>query len=85
MKTIKIERLKDQANAVFRESKHDYAMQRRALQCFVENLLMQHNAYKGFRYLSESDVPPSNSFGIIFDESEKREHAYPDPSRISFY
>jgi hypothetical protein len=82
-KTIKIENVKARANALFRESINEYSAQRRAVQHFVSDLLIDHNAYKGFSYLSERQVPAGSTVGIIRGENGAP-HQFPDESRIEF-
>jgi hypothetical protein len=84
-KTLKIDDLKRLANDVMRESPNHMATHREAVHCFVSNLLMQANAYKGFNYLVEEQMPPGLTHGIDFDESPSRDHKYPDPTRMFFY
>lgn len=85
MKTIKLEILKAQANAVFRDSVDEYATQRKAVQYFVGDLLMKAEAYKGFRYLETADVAPGKSIGLIRNpDNAAGPHTFPDDSRIAF-
>jgi hypothetical protein len=81
-KTIKIEHIKQRANALFRESCNEYSAQRHAVHFFVADLLMDHGAYKGFSYLSEEQVPAGSTVGII--RGENGAHQFPDDSRIAF-
>jgi len=81
-KTIPVENIREQANRIFLNSKNDYADQRKALQYFVADLLMQTGNYKGFGYLSKSDVTPGTTFGIDRDTLPA---TFPDESRIFFY
>jgi hypothetical protein len=84
-KTVTIAKLKAQANTVFRESVNEYAAQRNAVHYFVANLLMQNEAYKGFRYLEAGDVEPGKSIGLIRNpENAAGPHTFPDDSRIAF-
>jgi hypothetical protein len=83
-KTIKLEAVKAQANAMFRDSVNEWSGERRAVQLFVADLLMKADAYKGFSYLSESQVPSGHTFGIVRDPTGGTKHAFPDPSRIAF-
>jgi hypothetical protein len=83
-KTMKIETIKLNANALFRASVNEYSAQRKAVQFFVSDLLMQHGAYKGFRYLEASDVAPGQSVGLIRATEPNAAHTFPDDSRINF-
>jgi hypothetical protein len=82
--TVDVSYIKDRANHFFRETADNQLESRSTLFCFVSTILMDANAYKGFSYLRAQDVPSGHSFGIIFDESEKREHVYPDTTRVHF-
>jgi hypothetical protein len=81
-KTIPVENIREQANRFFQNSKNDFADQRIALQYFVGDLLMQTGNYKGFGYLSKSDVTPGTTFGVDRDTLPV---TFPDESRIFFY
>ena len=83
-KSIKIQTLKDKANQCLRDSDNKCREGRLMLQTFTSALLMGANAYRGFSYLTEEQVAPGKSFGIVFDESEARAHSYPDDSRIHY-
>jgi hypothetical protein len=84
-KTLKVETIKQLANDVLRDSPNGSVEQRETIHVFVSNLLMQAKAYKGFNYLSEDQVAPGRSFGIVFDASPAHQHKYPDPTRTFFY
>jgi hypothetical protein len=84
MKTIQIEKLKRMANAALRDSVNDYARERTAIHFFVADLLMKHDAYKGFSYLPQEQVPAGHTFGIVRDPTGGTNHKFPDPSRIAF-
>jgi hypothetical protein len=81
-KTIPVENIREQANRFFQNSKNDFADQRKALQYFVGDLLMQTGNYKGFGYLSKSDVKEGSTFGI---DRTNLPATFPDESRIFFY
>jgi hypothetical protein len=83
-KSIKLDVLKLKANTVFRDSLNSYSVQRLAIQCFVENVLMTNNAYNGFGYLTESEVPAGQTFGLAYDDTAKK-NIFPDPTRIKFF
>ena len=85
MKTLKIETIKANANQMFRDSVDEYAVQRRAVHCFVAYLLMKADAYKGFRYLESKDVAPGQTIGLIRNaDNPAGPHTFPDDSRIAF-
>jgi hypothetical protein len=54
------------------------------LATFVESILMDANVYNGFRYLGPTEVADGYKCGIIFDETEARNHVYPDQTRVSY-
>lgn len=83
-KTIKLDAVKAQANSMFRDSINEWSSERRAVQLFVADLLMKADAYKGFSYLSESQVPSGHTFGIVRDPNGGTNHQFPDESRIEF-
>ena len=84
MKTVKIETIKAQANETFRNSIDEFAVQRRAIQYFVSDLLMKENAYKGFRYLEAADLEPGKSIGLVRNpDSMSGPHTFPDNSRVA--
>jgi hypothetical protein len=85
MKTIKLETLKRQANATFRDSVNSYKAERSAIHYFVADVLMKSNAYKGFRYLEAADVAPGQTIGLIRNpDNAAGPHTFPDESRIAF-
>jgi hypothetical protein len=85
--TIKFEALKAEANKVFRESQDGYADGRRAIQSFVDSVLMDAGQYKGFGYLTKDRVAPGNSFGIEWAPVEpgQVQPKFFDQTRIEFY
>jgi hypothetical protein len=83
-KSIKIDALKSTANKLFRDSVNDHSKEREAVHYFVADLLMKADAYKGFSYLSQSQVPDGHTFGIVRDPTGGTAHKFPDPSRIEF-
>lgn len=82
--TVKIAELKAEANKVFRESRDEYKVQRRAIQSFVDSLLMDAGQYKGFNYLPADKSLPGNSIGIAYERADGTPH-FPDETRIEFY
>jgi hypothetical protein len=69
--TIEFDKIKAEANKVFRESQNGYADGRRAIQSFVDSVLMKAGHYKGFAYLSEDQSVPGNTIGIEFNEANE--------------
>jgi hypothetical protein len=83
-KTIKIDAIKAAANQLLRESVNDHSKERQAVHYFVADLLMKADAYKGFSYLAQSQVPDGHTFGIVRDPTGGTKHSFPDPSRTEF-
>jgi len=63
-KTIEIETLKSRANFFLANSANEQTGQRKGFQDLAASLLMDAGAYRGFRYLTERDVSPGDTFGI---------------------
>lgn len=63
-KTIEIETLKARANFFLANSANEQTEQRKGWQSLAASLLMDTGAYRGFRYLTERDVSPGDTFGI---------------------
>jgi hypothetical protein len=82
--TVHIADLKAEANKVFRDSDDSYKDQRRAIQSFVDSILMRADQYKGFGYLPADRSKPGNSIGIAFERADGTPH-FPDPTRIEFF
>ena len=81
-KTFAVEDIKEQANRFFLNSTNDFSSQRKTLQYFVGDILMQTGNYKGFGYLSKSDVKEGSTFGV---DRTTNPVTFPDESRIFFY
>lgn len=79
-KTVELEKIKLKVNEYFRTSKNESAVERRALQFFVTDLLMEAGQYQGFNYLSKKDVKEGLTYGIEWDKP-----TFKDESRIFFY
>lgn len=85
-KTLPVTEIIDSANFILATSKGESGAALRAgVVSFAGQLIMKANAYVGFRYLSTEDVPEGEKPGIIFDESDRRAHQYPDTTRIAYY
>ncbi len=63
-KTIEIETLRARANFFLADSANEQTGQRKGFLDLAASLLMDVGAYRGFRYLTERDVSPRNTFGI---------------------
>jgi hypothetical protein len=81
-KTFEVDSLKEQANRFFLNSANDFSSQRKTLQYFVGDILMQTGNYRGFGYLTKNDVKEGSTFGIDRDTVPS---TFPDESRIFFY
>ena len=81
-KTFEVESLKEQANRFFLNSTNDFSSQRKTLQYFVGDILMQTGNYRGFGYLTKDDVKEGSTFGI---DRTNLPATFPDESRIFFY
>lgn len=81
-KTFEVESLKEQANSFFLNSCNDFAAQRKAIQSFTSDILMQTGNYRGFGYLTKNDVKEGSTFGI---DRTNLPVTFPDESRIFFY
>jgi hypothetical protein len=60
---------------------------RNALSVLAESTLMEVGAYKGFRYLTASELPHGVEPGIIYGSREKGgfvENVYPDQTRRAY-
>lgn len=86
--TVSIVSLIDKLNAFCLNTADDMKAERETMAIFVADILHQNNVYSGFNYLYASDMEKSQngtSVGIIFDESEARNHVYPDQSRVHYH
>lgn len=81
-KSLKIEEIKAAANAVFRDSPDASAEIRRNILAFVGDLLLKHECYRGFSYLTKDESKEGNSIGIIFNGKGDGKHEFPDGSRV---
>lgn len=86
-KTVKVSDLKEKANKLFLHSSDDLAQAREAVFSFVSHFLHETGNYRGFNYLTESDMQQSEngkSFGILPIEAPNRFEGT-DPSRVFFH
>jgi hypothetical protein len=84
-KTIEVAEIVAKANQVFRDSGNEFKTGRAATKLLVEDILMKTGNYKGFNYLTESEVEPGKSFGIEWSNQPKPEPKFHDQTRIKFY
>lgn len=77
-KTITVDSLKERANTFFKESDDGMTKERRALQIFIDFILMDTGNYSGFNYLGwlrggcaqwEKDGKPANNSKYMGDET----------------
>lgn len=83
-KTVELEKIKLKVNEYFRTSKNESAVQRRTLQFFVTDLLMEAGQYQGFNYLTKNDVKEGLTTGMEWNETGDKV-TFKDQSRIFFY
>jgi hypothetical protein len=86
-KTIPIETLVASANLVL-AARESSEQARNAVAALVEYLLINASAYKGFRYLTQAEVPDGCKPGIIYGSTEKGGFvttSYPDPTRRLYH
>lgn len=75
-KTISIEALKNEVNRMLAESVQDKA-DREGMIAVLENVLIATDNYKGYRYLSEKEVPAFALPGIRLNDEAFKD---PDPT-----
>jgi hypothetical protein len=81
VKTIEVAKIKEKANAVFRDSHNEYRAGRAATKLFVEDVLMKTGNYKGFRYLAERETD-GKTYGIRF--AHDNSPIFEDQTRVAF-
>ena len=89
-KTVKIADLVKDANEKFATMTDEFGSDagknyRDFLFYYVTDLLMRTENYKGFRYLSESEVPAGTNPGIRWSEDGSPEFTDTDASRVAFF
>jgi len=82
--TVDLETIKLKANHFFTTSKNESAIQRRTLQFFVTDLLMEARQYKGFNYLHKHHVEEGMTYGIEWNDAGDKA-TFKDESRIFFH
>lgn len=75
-KTISIEALKSKINKMLAESVNDKA-EREGMIAVIENVLIETDNYKGYRYLREDEVPAFALPGIRLSNEAFKD---PDPT-----
>ena len=83
-KTVKIADIVDYANEFLSSSTNGNREAREAIICMVENCLMKANAWSGYRYLTEEDLPKGIEPGVrpkAVQTSRRADYEYPDDSR----
>lgn len=87
-KTMEAQVCKDVVNRFLREDHH--SSQREAMIALFSEMLMIHNAYNGFRYLRDTEVPAGELPGIRVDSNGEPHAIYAvrfhatDSTRIEF-
>jgi len=87
-KTVKVEDLKNQINDMLLNSKDDFQQGRSAVSIILEKVLMNADKYKGFGYLSKSDMQKSSygtSVGIVYDDNNNPIFENTDHTRVHYY
>jgi hypothetical protein len=83
-KTVSLESIKLKANHYFTTSKNEATLQRRTLQFFVTDLLMDAGQYRGFNYLRKHDVENGLTYGVEWNDTGDKA-TFKDESRIFFH
>jgi hypothetical protein len=83
-KTVDLESVKEKVNHFFTTSKNEATIQRRTLQFFVTDLLMEAKQYKGFNYLHKHHVEEGMTYGVEWNEAGDKA-TFKDESRIFFH
>lgn len=83
-KTVSLENIKLKANHYFTTSKNEATLQRRTLQFFVTDLLMDAGQYRGFNYLRKHDVEEGMTYGVEWNDTGDKA-TFKDESRIFFH
>ena len=83
-KTVSLESIKLKANHFFTTSKNESAIQRRTLQFFVTDLLMEAKQYRGFNYLHKHHVEEGMTYGVEWNDAGDKA-TFKDESRIFFH
>jgi hypothetical protein len=80
-KTFKIEDLVDRVNYLNKESVCSPEV-REGWNAILQDILHQCDAYAGFNYLGQSEVPIGQAPGVIYKLAG---HIYPDSTRVHWY
>ncbi len=86
-KTITIDNLVDKINTTLRLSTADRS-QRQSLCCLLENILHETGNYRGFRYLTQAEVPADHLPGIIrgvVGDQGVITNVFPDNTRVQYF
>jgi hypothetical protein len=87
-KTIEINNIKEKINGIILNSEDSQKETRAVLGLLLEEILMETNKYKGFKYLTKRDMGLSYSgttIGINDDQKDKTLFEGTDPTRIYYY
>ena len=77
-KTVGLEFIKKEINGLL--ARPGSVAERQTLGYLLERVLFEANAYKGFAYLSQNEVPKNCEPGVIRDDTN-RAISFPDDSR----
>lgn len=83
-KTFRVITLLNKINERNRESTCNPDV-REGMNSILEDILHSTGNYEGFSYLDQREVPSGHLPGIIFDESEERNHQFPDDTRRTYF
>jgi hypothetical protein len=87
-KTIEINNIKEKINGIILNSEDNQKEVRESLGLLLEEILMETNNYKGFKYLTKKDMELSYSgttVGINDDQKGKTLFEGTDSTRIYYY
>lgn len=87
-KTVKVENLRDTINDMLQNSTASRDV-RRGMMAVLETVLHETGNYRGFRYLTEVEVPdgclPGITPGDIIINGVVQNNKFPDDSRVRYY
>lgn len=86
-KTFKVEDLRSMVNATLANSTGGEIgkYRRQGIQTVLEQVLMDADQYRGFRYLDASEVPAGELPGIVRSDDGTPKNEFPDESRVKYY
>jgi hypothetical protein len=87
-KTVKIEKIIEMGNKVLMNDTHDPEF-RSGVKLMLENILHESGTYRGFRFLTQEEVPQGEAPGIHYEDGlpapypERFENT--DSTRVKFF